>query len=153
MHFRPIRESSKARVLACMLGTVIISLATVAPVGAVVVTDNFNANANYALGAVSGIWDGSHNMPNLSGGLFNANISNAGVLTVDDNGTFSATGVGWEGSRSTAPFLFRNVPAGQDFTATVKVQPQTSGQWSAAGLIARAGKFSHAAWHWRGQRR
>src|SRR5688572_16940700 len=138
MQFRRIRQSSTANVLAYASLAVLISLATVAPVGAVVVTDDFNTNRNYALGAVDGIWDGSHNMLNLSGGLFNANISNAGVLTVDDNGTFSATGVGWEGNRSTAPFLFRNVPAGQDFTATVKVSAQTSGQWSAAGLIARA---------------
>jgi hypothetical protein len=142
MQFRQVREKSLGRVLACALVTVIAFLATVAPVGAVVVTDNFNADFNYALGAVGGIWNGSENMLNSNGGLFNANISNPGVLTVEDNGTFVAptgpAGVGWEGNRSTAPFLSRNVPAGQDFTATVKISAQTSGQWSAAGLIARA---------------
>ena len=81
-------------------------------------------------------------MLNLNGGLFNANISNTGTMTVEDNGTHVAAsgppGVGWENGRSSAPFLYTNVPAGQDFTATVKISAQTSGQWSAAGLIARA---------------
>jgi hypothetical protein len=144
MQFRRNRQSSKANVLACALLAALISLAAVAPAGAVVVTDNFNADSNYAFGVVGGIWNGSENMLNLNGGLYNANISNPGVLTVEDNGTFDpdgtppAAGMGWEGGRSTAPFLYRNVPAGQDFTATVKVSAQTSGQWSAAGLIARA---------------
>jgi hypothetical protein len=34
--------------------------------------------------------------------------------------------------------LFSNVPAGQDFTATVKISAQTNGNWSAAGIVARA---------------
>jgi hypothetical protein len=147
MLVRRQQSFSKAHVLACALGTVIASLATVAPVGAVVVSDNFNADFNYALGAVGGIWNGSENMLNLNGGLFNANLSNPGVLTVEDNGTFDAdgnaangiTGMGWEGGRSTAPILTANVPAGQDFTATVKVNSQTAGAWSSSGLIARAG--------------
>jgi hypothetical protein len=78
--------------------------------------------------------------------VHDANTTNAGVLTVGDNGTFDAdgdagngiSGMGWEGGRSTAPFLHTPVPAGMDFTATVRVTAQTSGQWSAAGLIARA---------------
>ena len=110
---------SAARSVGCALVTVIACLVTVAPASAVVVTDNFNSNFNYALGAVGGIWNGSENMSNLNGGLFNANISNAGMLTVEDNGTFDAdpvaagiTGMGWEGGRSTAPIclpMFRPV--------------------------------------------
>jgi hypothetical protein len=49
-----------------------------------------------------------------------------------------APNLGWEVNRSTAPFLFNTVPAGQDFTATVKINSQTTGFWSAAGIIARA---------------
>jgi hypothetical protein len=87
------------------------------------------------------------NVLNLNGGVFNASMANAGTLTVEDNGTFDAdgnagngiSGMGWEGGRSTAPILFANVPAGQDFTATVKISAQTAGNWSSAGLIARAG--------------
>jgi hypothetical protein len=127
--------------------TVLALLLGINPATAGVVSDDFSSDFNYALGAVGGIWTGSENMLNLNGGFYNANISNPGVLTVEDNGTFDAdsdpgtgiTGMGWEGGRSTAPFLFTNVPAGQDFTATVKIGAQTSGQWSAAGLIARAG--------------
>jgi hypothetical protein len=135
------------------LCTLLIAVTT-DPVKAVVVSDDFSADANYAFGAVGGIWQGSENMLNLNGGVFNANLSNPGVLTVDDNGTFDpnvdgdnnpatnpagvAPGVGWEGGRSSAPFLWREVPANQDFTATVKISAQTSGQWSAAGIVARA---------------
>ena len=76
-------------------------------------------------------------MPNLAGGSFFSNMTFVDeTLTVQDNGV-NEHGAG-KGHRSTAPFLFTNVPAGQDFTATVKISAQTSGQWSAAGLIARA---------------
>jgi hypothetical protein len=141
---RQQREFSAARIASCAVAIAIIaSFWATSPAHCAVVSDNFNTNANYALGAVSGIWNGSENMLNLNGGLFNANISNPGTLTVEDNGTYVAPagppGMGWEGVRSTSPFLFANVPAGQDFTATVKISAQTSGQWSAAGLLARAG--------------
>jgi hypothetical protein len=86
------------------------------------------------------------NIPGIIGsGTFEAA---SGVLTVQDPGTLEfdedpgagtgPPGIGWEGGRSTAPFLFRSVPAGQDFTATVKISAQTSGQWHASGIIARA---------------
>jgi hypothetical protein len=101
----------------------------------VTVSDDFSAVADFSGGGVSGIWSGSYNMPNLAGGLFGSNFFATEELTIDDNGV---TNVGWEGGRSTAPFLFADVPAGQDFTATVKISGQTSGFWSAAGLIARA---------------
>jgi hypothetical protein len=101
-----------------------------------VVSDDFEAVHDFSSGAISGIWDGSYNMPNLAGGLFGSNFFATEVLTVDDNGV---TNVGWEGGRSTAPYLFADVPAGMDFTATVKISSQTSGTWSAAGIVARAG--------------
>jgi hypothetical protein len=143
---RQRRELSAACFLGCALAATIACFWVVTPAHSAVVSDSFDSNFNYALGAVGGIWNGSENMLNLNGGLYNANISNPGTLTVDDNGTFDAdgdpangiSGSGWEGGRSTAPFLYTNVPAGQDFTATVKVSAQTSGQWSAAGIIARA---------------
>jgi hypothetical protein len=136
--------SAKWAILSLLVA--LLSSVTAVPVRAVVVMDDFSADANYAFGAVGGIWTGSENMLNLNGGLLNANLSNPGVLTVEDNGTFDAdadpmngiSGMGWEGGRSTSPFLFTNVPAGQDFTATVKISSQTSGNWSAAGIIARA---------------
>jgi hypothetical protein len=99
------------------------------------VSDDFSATYDYSDGSANGIWTGSYNMPNLAGGLFGSNFFGNEELYVDDN---NVTNVGWEGNRSTAPFLYTDVPAGQDFTATVKITSQTSGFWSAAGLIARA---------------
>jgi hypothetical protein len=60
-------------------------------------------------------------------------ISHAAGLAFDVN-----SNSGWEGGRSDAPFLYVNVPAGQDFTAEVTIGAQTSGFWSDAGIIARA---------------
>ena len=132
----------------------------VAPSAAVTVSDNFNAPHDYQFGDTTGsIWTGMENIPGLIGvGVFDANSSNAGTLTVEDNGTFDSdgipgngiSGIAWEGGRSTAPFLFTDVPPGQDFTATVKVVGQTSGQWSIAGLIAGR-QFAHPAGRWRQQ--
>jgi hypothetical protein len=119
------------------------------PVFAQTVTDNFNSPHDYAFGDTTGtIWTGMENIPGLiSTGVFDADMANPDVLTVEDNGTFDAdgnpangiSGMGWEGGRSTSPFLLTDVPAGRDFTATVKISAQTSGNWSAAGIIARAG--------------
>jgi hypothetical protein len=135
-------------VLGCTIIATSTFLLVVAPAGAVSITDNFNASHDYTLGDVTGtIWTGMENIPLLQGQtVHDANTSNAGVLTVGDNGTFDAdgdpmngiSGMGWEGGRSTSPFLRTDVPAGKDFTATVKISAQTSGQWSAAGLVARA---------------
>jgi hypothetical protein len=112
-------------------------------------TDDFNTSHDYQFGATTGtIWTGMENIPGLIGaGVFDANTNNPGTLTVEDNGTFDAdgnpgngiSGLGWEGGRSTAPFLFRTVPAGQDFIATVKISAQTSGAFSVAGILARTG--------------
>lgn len=98
-------------------------------------SDDFSSVADYSDGSVSGIWDGSYNMPNLAGGLFGSNLFANEELYVDDN---NVTNVGWEGGRSTAPFLFVDTNSDEAFTATVKITSQTSGTWSAAGLIARA---------------
>jgi hypothetical protein len=131
-----------------MLGSAVL-LWMLSPVFAQTFTDDFNSPHDYGFGDTTGtIWTGMENIPGLiSTGVFDADTANPDVLTVEDNGTFDAdgnpangiTGMGWEGGRSTAPFLFTNVPAGRDFTATVKISAQTSGQWSAAGIIARAG--------------
>jgi hypothetical protein len=85
----------------------------------------------------TGIWQGIHNVANLGGGRMSANIEAEApeALIVDDNNT---VGVGWEGGRSSAPMLYTPVAGNQDFTATIKVSTQTSGFWSAAGLVARA---------------
>ncbi len=135
-----------ALLLGCVGSALLLVSWISTPAFAVVKSDDFNgdpfdyggeptnADGTFSGGPV-GIWDGSFNMANLAGGSFDANFSDAGALHVDDNGI---TNVGWEGGRSTAPFLYSSVPAGQDFTATVKIAAQTSGFWSAAGLIARA---------------
>ncbi len=115
---------------ACGLATAL--LIAPAGAGAATFTDDFSAPADYSLGGASGIWDGMHNIPLIAGtGQFQA-ID--GVLRIDTNGVST----GWEGGRSTSPLLFHTVPAGQDFTATVKIAAQTTGFWSAAGIIARA---------------
>jgi hypothetical protein len=103
------------------------------PAQAATVLDNFNADHDYQLGNTAGtVWNGMHNVPIVKGtGQFQAF---GGTLRIDDLGA----NVGWDGGRSTAPFLYHTVPAGEDFTATVKVVSQTSGNWSTAGIIARA---------------
>ena len=135
-------------VLGCTIIATSTFLLVVAPAGAVSITDNFNASHDYTLGDVTGtIWTGMENIPLLQGQtVHDANTSNAGVLTVGDNGTFDAdgdpmngiSGMGWEGGRSTAPVLYTPVAGNKDFTATIKISSQTSGFWSAAGLVARA---------------
>lgn len=127
--------NSLARISGCAAFGMFCWCWTAGPAIAATEMDDFSSVVDYSGGGVAGIWDGSYNMPNLAGGLFGSNFFGAEELTVDDNGV---TNVGWEGGRSTAPFLFTNVPAGEDFRATVKISAQTSGTWSAAGLIARA---------------
>ncbi len=139
--------SATQRVLGCIAIGTCAFLAMAAPAGAVVISDNFNANHDYTAGDTTGtIWTGMENIPLLvNQTVHDANTTNAGTLTVGDNGTYVSPGspplppgMGWEGNRSTAPFLNLEVPAGKDFTATVKIVAQTAGNWSAAGLLARA---------------
>ena len=67
--------------------------------------------------------------------------SKAGKLHVEDLNlnlqTSGTEGIGWEGDRNNAPFLFSNLPANRDFDAVTKIDAQTAGQWSWAGIIAR----------------
>src|SRR5262249_26952946 len=88
---------------------------------------------DYSLGSIAGTgWTGMHNIPLIVGtGQFQAT---GGTLRIGNNGA----NVGWDGMGSTAPLLYATVPGGQDFTATVKVSAQTAGQYSTAGIIARA---------------
>jgi hypothetical protein len=113
----------------------VIAIAACAARGAVL-TDGFNAQFDYSGGAVQGIWSGSYNMAALgAGGIVGASptFPDNGLLVFDYDGN-----LGWEGGRSTAPFLYVDVPGNENFTAEVTIVSQTSGTWSDAGLIARA---------------
>ncbi|MCA9259770.1 MAG: hypothetical protein KDA61_11245, partial [Planctomycetales bacterium] len=115
--------------------------------------DEFDVFHDYTGGTVpsGGIWSGIHNPTNGSGvggnpaGFFVANGQDAfgapknGLLFIEDlNGGSSGVGIGWEGGRTSSPFLFRDVPASEDFDAKIKIDAQTAGNWSSAGLLARA---------------
>jgi hypothetical protein len=73
-------------------------------------------------------------------------LAAAVALTLAAGGPLRAAGLvfdydanlGWEGGRSTAPFLFVDVAGSEDFTAEVTIGAQTSGNWSDAGIIVRA---------------
>jgi hypothetical protein len=73
-------------------------------------------------------------------------LSAAVVLTIAAAGHARAQGLtfdfdpslGWEGTRSNSPFLYKDVAGSEDFTAEVTIAAQTSGQWSDAGIIVRA---------------
>lgn len=134
-----------SRVLSCATAASLFA-ALIVSADAAVLTDDFSEPWPYeSVGDVPGynpaatsgntIWSGIHNVANLSGGQLSANIDGLEELVVDDNNVFN---VGWEGGRSTAPLLSTPVAGNQDFKATVKISAQTSGFWSAAGLIARA---------------
>jgi hypothetical protein len=95
-------------------------------------------------------WTGVHNPQN--GGdpvnfpdfpaLFESNGATApGALFIEDQvahpNTSGEFGVGWEGNKNTAPFLYANVDAGDNFEATIKIDTQTAGNWSYAPMIVR----------------
>jgi hypothetical protein len=147
------RVPSAARIVTCAALISIVSLWTVTQASAVTLTDNFDDVQDYTVGpggaGPNEPWTGMWNLPLVNGsGVFDSSTSNPGTLTVEDNGTVEFDedpgagtgpgGQGWEGGRSTSPMLYTDVPAGQDFTATVKISSQTSGFWSTAGIIARA---------------
>jgi hypothetical protein len=46
--------------------------------------------------------------------------------------------VGWEGNNASGPLLYREVPESQLVSVRAKISSQTSGNWSQAGVIARA---------------
>jgi glucose/arabinose dehydrogenase len=94
--------------------------------------DDFNAANNYQTGNVpiDGIWTGTHN-PGF-GDTFNAQTTNDGNLTI------GLEPVGWQGNGAdNGPFLFREVPAENLVEVTVRIQQQSTGNWSSAGILAR----------------
>jgi hypothetical protein len=117
------------------------------------------AQHNYEPGTVpaGGIWTGVHNSMNGGGPIgvpptfvhadfvadgFNFFGTNkAGKLLIEDlvlhPNTDGQFGVGWETGINNAPFLYREVPAVANFTATMKIDAQNSGQWHYAPIIAR----------------
>ena len=105
-----------------------------------------------------GIWNGIHNPTNGGGDLggtfvpavfvrdgfnFDNSIDKAGKLHVEDLALHlnsnAGLGTGWEpqGDKNNSPFLFTTMDAYYDFDAIVKIDAQTAGNWSYAGLIAR----------------
>ncbi len=111
---------------------------------------------DYTTGTVpaGGIWNGIHNPtfgdgvpPSspparfISDGSDGFGADKTGKLFIEDLNLHlnpnATLGVGWEGNKNNAPFLFRNVPADAKFTATMKIDAQTAGQWSYAPIIAR----------------
>lgn len=95
--------------------------------------DDFDANHDYQAGTVpaGGIWTGVRN-ENNGGDGFNANVSNAGQLTM------GIEGVGWENNGKTdGPMLYREVDASALQEVRVKISDQAVGQWSNAGIIVR----------------
>lgn len=120
------------------------ALLLLAPAGApaATVTDDFGVDVDYSVfPGVDPVWDGMWNEPAfLTTPGFGQFQAIDGVLRVStsDGATSPVPNLGWEGNRSSAPGLYTTVAAGEDFTATVKINSQTSGQWSAAGIIARA---------------
>jgi hypothetical protein len=117
--------------------------------------DDFELFHDYHTNTVpaGGIWSGVNNADNGDNGTLIAKFVSDGtdgfglprdnVLFIEDlNGQLpptedDAVGVGFEGGRNTAPMLYRNVPSEQDWSATVKINAQTAGNWSAAGIVAR----------------
>jgi hypothetical protein len=104
-----------------------------------------------------GIWNGIHNPTNGGGdlgGQFEEALfvrdgfsfdgtDKAGLLHVEDLALHlnsnAALGTGWEpqGDKNNSPFLFTRMDAFYDFDAIIKIDAQTAGNWSYAGLIAR----------------
>jgi hypothetical protein len=131
---RLMNKKARKTILAAPIAAIAIALAACSAQAAVL-TDNFTTQVDYSGGAVQGIWSGSYNMPALAGGTFAASptFADNGLLVVDYDAN-----LGWEFNRSSAPFLYVDVPANEYFTAEVTIVSQTSGNWSNAGLIARA---------------
>jgi glucose/arabinose dehydrogenase len=98
----------------------------------VTLRDEFSASHDYQTGNVliDGMWTGTHNAN--FGDTFNANTTNA------DNLTIGLEPVGWQGNGAdTGPFLFREVPAENLMEVRVRIQSQSTGNWSSAGILAR----------------
>jgi hypothetical protein len=104
----------------------------------VTLRDDFSASHNYRLGDVpaGGIWTDAHN--ELYDGSspfdpFDANTTNAGNLTI------GLEPVGWQGNGAdNGPFLHREVNAESLVEVRVRIQSQSTGNWSSAGILVRA---------------
>jgi hypothetical protein len=119
--------------------------------GAQLLYDDFDVFHDYATGTVpaGGFWTGVHNVLNVcqdfppviqAHGADAFGVPKPGVLFMEDTNCFmgpGGPGVGWEASRTTAPMLYREIPAAYDFYAEMKINAQTAGQWSSAGIVAR----------------
>ena len=113
---------------------------------------------DYTTGTVPalGIWSGIHNptfgdgpTPSTPKASFVADgrdefnmIDKTGKLFIEDlnlhvNEDTTTLGIGWEGNKNNGPFLFRSIPADSKFTATIKIDAQTAGNWSYSAIIAR----------------
>jgi len=96
--------------------------------------DDFNGNHSYKTGTVpaGGIWTAVHNA-DYPDTVFNSNSSNPGNLTV------GLEPVGWQGNGAdNGPFLHREVNAESLVEVRVRIQSQSTGNWSSAGILVRA---------------
>jgi hypothetical protein len=97
------------------------------------IREDFDVDHNYQTGTVpaGGFWTAVRNEDN-SGDDFDANITNAGQLTV------GIEPGGWQDDGDTGgPMLYREVEAGSLLEVRVKISEQTAGNWSSAGIIVR----------------
>jgi hypothetical protein len=96
--------------------------------------DNFDAAHNYKTGSVpaGGMWTAVHNA-GYPDTVFNANSANAGNLTI------GLEPVGWQGNGAdNGPFLHREIDAESLVEVRVRIQSQSTGNWSSAGILVRA---------------
>jgi hypothetical protein len=123
-------------------------------------SDEFGDDANphaaqwdYTTGTVpsGNFWTGIHNpttggnatMPPvfIADGVDALGNDKAGKLVIQDlnkhPNTNGSLGVGWEATRNNAPFLYREMRSTDNWTATMKIDAQSTGQWSYAPIIAR----------------
>ena len=65
----------------------------------------------------------------------------AGALVIQDlnkhPNTNGSLGVAWDANRNNAPFLYREVPSTDSWIATMKIDAQSSGQFSYAPIVVR----------------
>lgn len=115
------------------------------------------AGFDYTQGMVpeGGIWDGVWNESNggdpsspdtsaiwVSNGSDFFGVHRPGVLFQEDlvlhPTTDGNSGIGWgDGTQTSAPLLYREVPAENDWEATIKIDNQTNGNWSYGAIVAR----------------
>jgi regulation of enolase protein 1 (concanavalin A-like superfamily) len=138
-----MNTSKRSNSMAVALG-ILISAGFTLQMHGVAVTDNFNTSHDYLSSGVAGtIWDGMYTgAGSFPGGnvgsdgpgstsIANANITGAGVLTVQ------STQTGWDAAEDDGFFLYKNVNG--DFQAEVHiVAPFNNSPYNQGGLMARA---------------